>query len=94
MEEYDFQHFAAQKVALHGSKEHLSVWRRDRESSPSQLLFHGTYTTILPECSNLCPNPEKAKKEYSEGLQNHKPRGQGRNGFVHELATVRRRESL
>lgn len=28
VQEYDLQHFAAQKVALHGGKEHLSAWRR------------------------------------------------------------------
>lgn len=32
VQEYDLQHFAAQKVAFHGGKEHLSAWRRLRGS--------------------------------------------------------------
>lgn len=28
VQEDDLQHFAAQKVALHGGEEHLSAWKR------------------------------------------------------------------
>lgn len=64
MKEYDFQHFAAQKVAFHRGEEHLPVWRREGELANCHFAAS---TTTRPEGTHIRPKTETAEKEYDRG---------------------------
>lgn len=72
VQEYDLQHFAAQKVALHGGKEHLSARRRERASEPSRLLLPGACSTIPPDALTFALN-RRLRRNSMEAYKVTKP---------------------